>query len=174
MLKQIIIHTPLYVWAILAFLIYRGVLAASARELALKKLWIIPLLMLLLSLQNIGNKFGFGALPLAAWVAGASLAALAVWRYAPVRISAASTPGLVRVAGSWATLAMMLAIFATKYATAVTLAIAPSLATSALFAGAVCMLFGSFNGYFLSRVAGDTLACQALAAQGGAEAALAA
>ena len=164
MLIQIISHTPLYVWAILAFLIYRGVLAASTREVAFKKLFIIPAVMLALSLQDIGAKFGLQGMPLAAWAAGALCTGLLVWRLGAPGIAAGSTADAVRVRGSWAPLALMMAIFMTKYATAVSMAIQPALAGHAVFMVAVCALFGCFNGYFMGRLARDAATLQRLGA----------
>jgi hypothetical protein len=158
MLSNIITHTPLYVWAILAFLVSRGVTAMRQRELAFKSLCIIPLVMLLLSLQDISNKFALAPLPLAAWLAGACVAGGLAWRMGAARISAGSAPGRVTVAGSVLPLLLMVSIFCTKYATAVALAIAPDLAGRALFMIAVCLLFGAFNGLFLGRLARDTSA----------------
>lgn len=164
MLIQIISHTPLYVWAILAFLIYRGVLAASTREVAFKKLFIIPAVMLALSLQDIGAKFGLQGMPLAAWAAGALCTGLLVWRLGKSGIAAGSTADTVRVRGSWAPLVLMMAIFMTKYATAVSMAIQPALAGHAVFMVAVCALFGCFNGYFMGRLARDAATFQRLGA----------
>ena len=155
MLVNIISHTPLYVWAILAFLISRGVAAMRERELPFKSLLIIPAVMLVLSLSDIANKFGLGALPLAAWLAGAAASGVLAWRGSAARISMGSAPGLVRVRGSAWPLVLMLAIFVTKYATAVSLAIAPGVAGQALFIVGICLLFGAFNGFFLGRLARD-------------------
>ena len=173
MLIQMISHTPLYVWAILAFLIYRGVLAASTREVAFKRLFIIPVVMLALSLQDIGAKFGLGSTPLAAWAAGALCTGLLIWRLGASGIAAGSTADTVRVRGSWAPLALMMAIFMTKYATAVSMAIRPALAGHAVFMVAVCALFGCFNGYFMGRLARDAATFQRLGAARPASAAAA-
>jgi hypothetical protein len=162
MLIQIISHTPLYVWAILAFLVYRGVLAMREREMPFKKLFIIPLVMLALSLQDIAHKFGAGSLSLAAWGLGAAAAGALVFSAGKSKIAAGTVPGSVRVAGSRAPLVLMMAIFFTKYATAVLLATQPALAQQAGFAIVVCLLFGAFNGYFLGRLARDTAALQGL------------
>ncbi len=164
MLIQIISHTPIYVWAILAFLVYRGVLATREREMAFKKLFIIPAVMLVLSLQDIARKFGLDGLPMAAWAAGALAAGTLVWQFSGARIAAGSAPDTVRVRGSWAPLAMMMAIFMTKYATAVIMAIQPQLAGNMAFMLAVCALFGGFNGYFLGRLARDATALRGLEA----------
>lgn len=60
MLKQILLNTPLWVWAILAFLIYRGIVAAADREIPFNRIFIIPLVMLGLSLHGIASAFGSG------------------------------------------------------------------------------------------------------------------
>ena len=59
---------------------------------------------------------------------------------------------------------MMMAIFMTKYATAVIMAIQPQLAGNMAFMLAVCALFGGFNGYFLGRLARDATALRGLEA----------
>jgi hypothetical protein len=164
MLIQILTHTPLFVWAILAFLVYRGVIALRERETTLRKLLIIPLVMLALSLQDIAAKFGAAFLPLSAWAGAALAVTLLVWKFSGAGISAGAASGSVRVHGSRAPLAMMMAIFLTKYATAVTLAIDPQASHHALFAVAVCALFGAFNGYFLGRLARNLQSWQQLRA----------
>jgi hypothetical protein len=71
MLQQIIIHTPLWVWAILVFLVYRGWSASVDRESPLFKVALIPLLLLALSLHGLYGQSHADGLALAA----ASLAA---------------------------------------------------------------------------------------------------
>lgn len=166
MLSNIITHTPLHVWAILAFLVSRGINAMRERELPFRSLFIIPLVMLLLSLQDIAAKFGLVALPLAAWGAGTAASAVLAWRSSVARIGAGSAPGLVRVRGSAWPLVMMLAIFMTKYAAAVSLAIAPGLAGHIPFMLAFCLMFGVFNGFFMGRLARDVAAVGAMPRSG--------
>ena len=55
MLQQIFSHTPLYVWAILGFLVYRGVLASRTREVTLRKLFIVPLVWRALDLPSLSQ-----------------------------------------------------------------------------------------------------------------------
>lgn len=164
MLIQILTHTPLYVWAILALLVYRGVVAMRDRDTAIRKLFIIPVIMLALSLQDIMAKFGSAFLPLSAWASGAVAMMLLVWKFSGAGISAGAAPGSVRVHGSWVPLAMMIAIFFTKYATAVTLVVQPHTSHNALFLTVVCALFGVFNGYFLGRLACNLRSLQQLRA----------
>jgi hypothetical protein len=155
MLIQILTHTPLYVWAILAFLVYRGGVAMRDRDVEVRKLVMIPAVMLVLSLQDMSAKFGLGGWALAAWALGAAGMALAAGLAGSERIAASTVPGRVRVRGSRLPLAMMMAVFVTKYVASVTLAVAPQLRHDTLFACIVCALFGVFNGWFLGRLMGD-------------------
>lgn len=164
MLIQILTHTPLYVWAILALLVYRGVVAMREREMASRKMFIIPVIMLALSLQDIVAKFGTAFLPLSAWASGAAVMMLLIWKFSREGVSAGTAPGSVRVHGSWVPLAMMMAIFCTKYATAVTLVVRPHASHNVLFSVVVCALFGVFNGYFLGRLARNLKSWQLLPA----------
>lgn len=168
MLMHILTHTPIYVWAILAFLVQRGMTAMHDRELTMRKLCIIPVVMLGLSLQDMSAKFGLDGLALAAWAVGAGGAVLLACRVKGERIAAGSTPGTVRVRGSWAPLAMMMAVFLTKYLASVALAIVPQARQDALFVAVVCALFGLFNGWFLGRLAHDVAALRAQPGQGAA------
>ena len=85
MLQQIFSHTPLYVWAILGFLVYRGVLASRAREVTLRKLCIIPLVMLALSLSGVHGSFGFDGVAPLAWAIGALAGAALAWTLTDAR-----------------------------------------------------------------------------------------
>ena len=150
MLQHIFSHTPLYVWAILGFLVYRGVLASRAREVTLRKLCIIPLVMLALSLSGVYGSFGLAGSAPFAWGAGALAGAALAWALADTRkIVAIPQRSSVQRPGSWLPLILMMSIFCMKYAVAVTLAIAPAYAHATGFSVPVCLAYGGFSGIFL-------------------------
>jgi hypothetical protein len=153
MLIQILTHTPLYVWAILAFLLWRGVAEMRDRELTLRRMLILPLVMLGLSLNDMALKFDMGMVLVAAWVTGCAAAMLLAWRFGRTRIAAGTAPDSVLVRGSVMPLILMLAIFLTKYITSIVLVIQPQLAHQMAVAGAICLVFGVFNGMLLGRLA---------------------
>ncbi len=153
MLQQILVKTPLYVWAILAFLIYRGLLAARDRDVSVARMLVIPALMLVLALQAIAAQFGVASVGMAAWAAGTGLMLLQRWKFGVAGVTPGAAPNSVRIRGSWAPLAMMVAVFLIKYALAVVLAIRPHLADEAVFAATACGLLGLCNGYFLGQLA---------------------
>nr|WP_329956061.1 DUF6622 family protein [Collimonas silvisoli] len=153
MFMQIISHTPIWVWALLAFLIYRGILASVDREVTLKKLSIIPLIMLALSWQGVSTVFGVTPLPMLCWLLAAAAAATLNWRlFRKERVIAYPERGVVFQRGSWLPLMLMMGIFLTKYTVGVTLAMHPGLAHDAAFTAAVCALYGVFNGMFIGRL----------------------
>lgn len=153
MIHQILSHTPTYVWALLAFLVYRGVLASRDREVTLGKLAIIPLVMLGLSLSGLPAQGALGDGVWAVWLGGMLAGAALVFNYGNQAVRVNRSAGTVLQRGSWAPLALMLAIFASRYAVAVATGLQPALAHSLPFATGVTLLFGVFNGIFLGRLA---------------------
>lgn len=153
MLQQIISHTPLYVWALLAFLMYRGYVASKDREATLRNLTIIPGVMLVLSIQGITGKFGGSDVALVAWAAGAGASTALTWTLVDAsRITADRSKGTLHQRGSWIPLMLMMSIFVVKYAVAIVSAMHPELNGSSTFMFAVCILFGLFNGIFFGRL----------------------
>ncbi|PWF45518.1 hypothetical protein C7C56_017240 [Massilia glaciei] len=149
MLLQIISHTPVYVWAILAFLIHRGAISSRDREIEVARLVIIPAAMLGLSLQGIYTTFGPSGVAVQAWAAGAALATFIAFKSdACARDIAHPARGTIAVRGSWLPLTLMLAIFLTKYAVAVAVSVTSTLQRDPLFAIGICALYGAFNGLF--------------------------
>lgn len=153
MLQQIISHTPLYVWAILAFLMYRGYLASKDREATLRNLFIIPGVMLALSLQGIVGKFGGSDASLLAWAAGAIVSTAVTWSLIDAsRITAHRATGTLHLRGSWVSLVLMMAIFVVKYSVGIVSAMHPELNQSTPFMLTICVLYGLFNGIFFGRL----------------------
>ncbi|CDG81950.1 DUF6622 family protein [Janthinobacterium agaricidamnosum] len=153
MIRQIIQHTPLYVWAILALLVYRGLAASKQRQISVKKLHIMPVVMLLLSLQGVHGSFGLDGLAPLAWMAGAAAGATLAWRLIdPANISADPRQGVITQPGSWVPLMLMMAIFCMKYIVAVMLAINPAHQHQLVFVIPVCALYGLCSGIFLGSL----------------------
>jgi len=158
MIQQILSHTPIYVWALLAFLIYRGWLASKDRETSLLKVALIPLVMLGLAVSGIRSNGPLGEAVWALWALGAAASGALIWTMSTREIRVDRAAGTIFQRGSWMPLGLMLAIFATKYSVAVLSAIHPELAHSLPFAAAITLLYGLFNGLFLGRLARYTAA----------------
>lgn len=149
---QIITNTPVWVWVLLALLIYRGAIASVTRDIALKRTLIIPIVMLGLSVQGIAAAFGANPVAMATWAALAMVGSVITWQlFRTDRVVADPSRGIVRIRGSWTPLILMMGIFFTKYAIAVTLAMKSGLRTELTFVIAVCALYGIFNGIFIGQ-----------------------
>ena len=152
MILAIVQHTPLRVWLILAGLVALGLSQSRTRELSLLRVTVLPSVLLALSLAGTVNSVGVLPVALIAWKVGVSLA-LAL----PKR--AVATPGALwsaasrslHVPGSWLPLVLIVGSFVIKYVAGAGLAVQPSLASNATFAGLCSLGFGAFSGLFLAR-----------------------
>jgi len=147
----VIRHTPTWVWAVLMLLLVMGIAQSRPRHVGLARAGLLPLVMLAWSLSGVLSAFAGGtALP--AWAVGAMLAALAVRQsgYGRRAIWLAAEQRF-RVPGSWWPLALMLAIFLTKFVVAVALIEQPQLHAAPVFELAVSLLYGAFSGVFAGR-----------------------
>lgn len=151
MLQQIISQTPTYVWAILAVLVYRGAAAARDRVVGLRSVFVLPVVMLALGLQALASGFGLVSPAAAAWLIGLAIGACLAWRASAGGVSVNRVAGTVLLRGSWLPMALMLALFAGKFAFAVTLSVQPSLKADLAFALPACAAFGALAGAFLGR-----------------------
>jgi hypothetical protein len=153
MFQQIIVNTPIWVWAILAFLIYRGILSSVDQEVTLTRLLIIPIIMLLLSAQGIVATFGLSLDTTLSWAAFMAIGTLLAYlSFGHANVQALPAKGAVFQRGSWTPMTLMMGIFVTKYAVAVTLAMQPAHAHEFIFTTGVCALYGLFNGVFIGRL----------------------
>lgn len=152
MLMQILVHTPLWVWGIFAVLLVLGYSRTKPSLVSKKRLAILPGLFIALSVFGIWSAFGANALGLAGWLAGVAVGLLVnrvLQLPKGVRYDAANKT--FAVPGSFVPMVLMMAIFATKYIVAVTMAINHGAAESVLFITGVSMAYGFFSGSFLAR-----------------------
>ena len=160
MILGIVQHTPFRVWFILAGLVALGLSQTRTRELGLMRVTVLPFVLLTLSLAGLANAFGVMPVALGTWLAGVTAALALPRRLLTARgASWSATTGRLHVPGSWLPLALIVGSFAIKYVAGAGLAMHPSLASDATFAGFCSLGFGSFSGLFLAR----SLALRALA-----------
>ena len=155
MLLQIVQHTPVWVWGLLAGLVAYGVSQARDREVGLARITILPLVMLALSFSGVVSAFAHAGIALLAWAAGIAVA-LSVGRPLVQARGARwdGTTGLLHVPGSWAPLVLIVALFLIKYIVGVTFALHHELAGNTLFGAACGLAYGTFSGLFAARALG--------------------
>jgi uncharacterized membrane protein len=152
MLQAIISHTPLWVWALLAYLLYRGWLALGDRTVPLWKVMLLPLVMLGLALQGLLLQFWRHVSVLEFVALALLLGAACSWRSTARQVRVQSGSTLLLVNGSWRPLALTLAIFSLKYAVGVTQALHPAWLLDSSVALTLGLLYGMFAGFSLGRV----------------------
>nr|WP_145545143.1 DUF6622 family protein [Variovorax boronicumulans] len=155
MLIQILTHTPAWVYALFALLAWMGSRQLRDGSTHLLRATAMPVAMVALAIYGVASAFGrseAGWLALAGWGLAAAAALTLVARlplHPAVRYDAASRRFFLP--GSGVPLALMMGIFATKYAVGVLLAMHPELAHQGGFATGVSTLYGLFSGIFAGR-----------------------
>jgi hypothetical protein len=162
---QILVHTPIWVWLLLAFLVSRGVAALKPRDVTPTRMLILPLVFLVWGLTGLIDSRGLGvdfALFVVAFAAGgAGGVALAALGPHP-RLN--SETGGMAMPGSAIPLTLILVSFAFKYVGTVALAIDSDVSQRAVLVSAMTAVGGIFAGLFWGRTL--TLFRRALAAAG--------
>jgi hypothetical protein len=155
MFITIVRYTPVWVWGVLAALVALGLSQARDREMSLKRVMIVPLVLLALSAAGVIGAFGHAPVgPVAAGGWGAGLAAALTLARHLVAVRGAAwlaRSATLHVPGSWLPLVLMMALFGLKYFVGVSLALHPALANDTAFAGACSLAYGAFSGLFLGR-----------------------
>jgi hypothetical protein len=148
-LVEVVRHTPLGVWMLLAVLVALGLRQLRAHELGRARVLALPLAMGAFSLWGALSSFGVQAPVLAAWALG--LGAVAAWGPRWPRQVQRVAADRYLVAGSVLPLAAMLAVFATRYALSVTFALHRDWAADAAVAIGASLLYGMLSGLFAAR-----------------------
>ena len=152
MLLQIVSHTPRWVFAVFALLLWLGGRQMVAGRLSLTRVAVIPVAMAGLSVYGVFSAFGDSPMALAGWAAAAVVAVVLVLQRAlPASTRFDADTRTFHVAGSAVPLALMMGIFCTKYVVGVALAMHPELRHQAVFALAIPTLYGAFSGIFAAR-----------------------
>ena len=157
MLGTALRHTPVWVWALLAALVWAGLTQLRDRTAGMTRITLLPLAMTALSLWGLAGALGASPILgflLLTWIAVAAIAFAAIGRTkAPQGTRYDADSNTYFLPGSWVPLATILAIFLTRYIVNVDVAITPALARDGQYTLAVAALYGVFTGTFLGRAA---------------------
>jgi hypothetical protein len=137
-LLDIVTHTPLWVWPLLALLIWRGLKNTQARETDTRGLLLLTILSALSAYGIVSSGFsmvvGTGLL---LGIAGGMAGGRYLEEHHPARVAA---PGRLLLPGDWTTMATILVTFTLRYVKAVLGAVQPEMLTNPavqLFSGAI-------------------------------------
>ena len=156
-LSSIFSHTPFWVWGLLAALLALGVVQMFKRRVSGRRIALMPAAMTLFSLLGLVSSFGASghlASAVGLWTFTLCASALVVLGiHKPSRAVAILDDGKLNfdLPGSAVPLALILAIFITKYAVGIELALAPELAVDIAYVHSIAALNGAISGAFVGR-----------------------
>ena len=152
MFLQILQHTPVWVWGIFAALLYLGYFQSRPHTMARRRVAILPSIFIGLSIFGIWSVFGAAPAAVAGWGAGFAVALSLNRRLRlPRVVHYDAADARFSLPGSFGPLALMMAIFATRYVVTVVLIMSPATAGSVPFALAVSLVYGLLSGAFFAR-----------------------
>ncbi|WFU41959.1 hypothetical protein QA640_05525 [Bradyrhizobium sp. CB82] len=148
---QILIHTPVWVFALFAFLVWQGIKAMQPRTTPIWRALIVPVVFIVWGVSRIGFGHQDSAWPLFAWIAAAlALLPLGILTPRPFEVDHKSGE-IIRPGGAFP-LIRNLIVFGLQYAVGVISAIDASDRALAIIVGRV--VSGATAGYFI----GSTIA----------------
>lgn len=153
----IVRSTPSWVWGLLAGLVALGATQLRERTASRLRVLAMPVAMTAYSAYGVISAFGSAghvAWALGCWAATAALSAcllVVIDPCAPRKARFDATTGNYHLPGSVVPLLLILAVFLTKYAVGIELALRPQAAALLDFAIPVCLMYGLFNGMFAAR-----------------------
>jgi hypothetical protein len=149
--NQILVHTPPWVWVLLAYLVWQGIKSMQPRTTPIWRALIVPVVFIVWGVSRIGVGHQDSSWPLVAWVA-AALALLPVGVLTPRPLDVDHTTGEIMRPGSVFGLVRNLIVFALQYTVSVISAIDAGDRALAIIVGRA--ISGATAGYFI----GSTIA----------------
>lgn len=150
-ITQVVTHTPLWVWSVLALLVVLGLRQAFETVVPRLRLMLMPVAMSGYSLYGASATFGLKADVVAAWAVAMAAVAGASLLMRPVAAVRIDGEGRFTVPGSWWPLALMLSVFALRYVGTVSMILHPQWAGDALFRDVLVAGYGALSGAFAGR-----------------------
>jgi hypothetical protein len=149
---EILKHTPPWVFVLFSVLLALGYLQSRDRTVTRGMVAVLPVAMTALSFYGVVSAFGVAPVGFMCWLAGVIIALpLGVNIAGPRGVSFATESRSFSVPGSWLPLALMMAIFFTKYAVGVVHGLRLAIAGEPAFVGAISLCYGLLSGIFVAR-----------------------
>lgn len=143
---EILIHTPPWVWLLLAYLVWQGIKAMRPRMVPIWRALIVPVVFIVWGFSRIGFGQQDNAWPLVAWIA-AALVLLPLGVLTPRPFEVDHSNGMMIRPGSPSALIRNLIVFSAQYAVGVMSAIDVDDRALAIITGRA--ISGATAGYFI-------------------------
>lgn len=152
MLTQILIHTPIYVWAVLGGLVLLGLMQSRTRKVSALQVLAMPAVLLGLGLWSLSGVVAALPAVLLVWLAALGLGAAGGMR-TPQAPGTAWLAGERRfvLPGSWIPMAFIVFVFVLRYASNVAAAIHPEWRAAPTTQLPLAAVFGLVSGLSVGR-----------------------
>lgn len=152
MLIEILKRTPSWVFVLFFVLLALGYYQSKNRVVSRNKVTILPAAMLVLSFYSVLSAFGSTTFAISSWLAGVTITTCLGFKSDILGgVTFVTEIRSFSVPGSWLPLALMMAIFFTKYAVGVILARKLPISGELAFIGSISLIYGLLSGVFLAR-----------------------
>lgn len=148
LLAQIIAHTPHWVWALYALLLFLGFQRTRDSSIALWRMLTLPLIVAVLAIFSV-IAAGPGTLP--AFLVGLMLGGSAGWRLEADGSTRRLPDGRVWLRGEWWSFAQLVAVLIFRYTTSAASAMDPALKSGAIWQSSTIFLSAALSALFLGR-----------------------
>jgi hypothetical protein len=146
-------NTPLWVWALLAYLILQGTRALKGGPTSFTRLSIMPIAFAIWGLWGVFEKFHGNGFSILAWLASVGVGtAFGMLRTASLDIIVDRRTGTLELPGSAMPLISSLLVFAVKYALSVLVALRPETLAAPWFLIVDVGITGLFAGLLAGRL----------------------
>src|SRR3989338_6147796 len=150
---EFLINTPWWVYLILVYLFFICFKAVKTRTLALRMLFILPIIFIVLAFHTLIAEIGISIFSLITTgvflILGAALGFYQIYR---LSIKTDKTHLLIQVPGSWSTLIIVLIIFISKYYFSYEIASNPASLKNVHFIFMMLAISGICTGLFIGRL----------------------
>lgn len=153
-ISQSILHTPLWVYALFVFLIWRGLRSLQPGEVTLGSLALIPAIFMAAGVAMLALRFGFTLSVFGPWLAALAAGAVTGWlllRRAEIVVD--RSRGVLYRPVDYTVLPLILGSFAVKYGFGAVNAVNPQLAHQTSFGMLEGVVYGFFAGIFVGKFA---------------------
>lgn len=149
---NIVIKTPVWVYALFVFLLVRGLKARKPAIVSLEKLAIIPAIFLLWDIYDLVTRHQLTASTILMWCAGLMIGAFLGYKLVkPAQIEVSSEPRSIKRPADFSVLPLMMTAFVTKYVLAVIAAMSPATLQQPSYGAFAIVSGGLFAGVFIGK-----------------------
>ncbi len=152
MFIEIIKNTPIWVFVLFILLLFLGYTQTKNRKINLKRIFILPIAMICLSIFSIISAFGIIKISLFLWLIGNVIAffiGVKLISYENVKYD--NIQKVYYIPGSWTPMILILIIFFLKYFIGVITALELPIRNEIEFIIIISLLYGLISGVFLAR-----------------------